>query len=788
MSKRGVQMDNEEVDNQGYIKGDIVFTIFENASSHFSIVKINVHETTETYEEKDIVAKGYFANLQKGVVYQFFGELETHPRFGVQYNISSYQTYVPETKEAVITYLSSELFEGIGEKTATTIVEHLGEQAVTKILEDPELLANIPNLKQKTARTLATTLKEHQGFEQIAVKLTKYGIGLKMAQQLYTLYKDETMRYIQEDPYHFVFEVEGFSFITADKIGELNQLSITHPNRIRASCIHAFQLSVLDGHVYLPLIDCIQKMKTVLQEIKLEESVLVEQIEILSQHKNIILQDEKVYLPSLYYAEDHFSSHLKRLMQHKVQTKTTDAELMRMIGDIEEEEVLSYGEEQFTAIKRALDSKVMILTGGPGTGKTTVIKGILKAYAETHNESLNRHDYDKKADFPFVLTAPTGRAAKRLQESTGIKAMTIHRLLGWDGEKTFEKNEYEQLDGKYLIVDEFSMVDTWLANHLFKAIPKDMQVLLVGDEDQLPSVGPGQVLADLYDSELIPYVTLNEVYRQKEGSKIIQLAHQIKNNQCSEADIQQSADFSFIPCTTSQVLEVVETIMARAQEKEKPLEDIQILAPMYKTNAGITEINKQMQTLINPKEKRKRERYFHDVVFRVGDRVLQLVNQPEDHVYNGDIGEIVQIFTAKENEDNEEQLIVQFDENEVVYTRKTYGNITHAYCISIHKSQGSEFPIVILPIVRAYRRMLRKNLLYTAITRSKQSLIICGEKEAFFQGIETIDMDQRYTTLPRRLTQKLDDKEQVGIEQEDTVEATDIADDEEEAFSPYDFM
>lgn len=776
-------MDNEETDNQGYIKGDIVFTIFENTSNHFSIVKINVHETTETYEEKDIVAKGYFANLQKGVVYQFFGELETHPRFGVQYNISSYQTYVPETKEAVITYLSSELFEGIGKKTATTIVDHLGEQAVTKILEDPELLSNVPNLQQKTARNLASTLKKHQGFEQIAVKLTKYGIGLKMAQQLYTLYKEETMRYIQEDPYHFVFEVEGFSFITADKIGELNHLSTTHPNRLRASCIHALQLSVLDGHVYLPLVDCIQKMKTVLHEVTLEEAVLVEQIELLSQQKNIILQEEKVYLPSLYYAEDHFSSHLKRILNHKVQTKITDAELMRMIGSIEEEEVLSYGEEQFTAIKRALDSKVMILTGGPGTGKTTVIKGILKAYAEIHNESLDRHDYDKKADYPFVLTAPTGRAAKRLQESTGIKAMTIHRLLGWDGEQTFEKNEYEQLSGKYLIVDEFSMVDTWLANHLFKAIPKDMQVLLVGDEDQLPSVGPGQVLADLYGSDLIPYVTLNEVYRQKEGSKIIQLAHQIKNNQCTEADIEQSADFSFIPCTTSQVAEVVETIMAKAQEKEKPLEEIQILAPMYKTNAGITEINKQMQTLINPKEKRKRERHFHDVVFRVGDRVLQLVNQPEDHVYNGDIGEIVQIFSPKENEENEEQIIVQFDENEVVYTRKTYGNMMHAYCISIHKSQGSEFPIVILPIVRAYRRMLRKNLLYTAITRSKQSLIICGEKDAFFQGIETIDMDQRFTTLPARLIQKL------GEETEgDVKEATDIADEEEEAFSPYDFM
>lgn len=777
----------EGTDEQLFIKGELAFTIFENANEHFSIAKINIHETNEEFEEKDIVMKGYFSNLQKGVVYQFFGELETHARFGLQYNIHSYHTYVPETKDAVVAYLSSDLFPGIGVKTAETVVAQLGEDAINKIMYNPDVLFKIPNMKKNSAEKLVAALQENRGFEQIAVRLTKYGIGLKMAQQLYALYKEETMRYIEENPYQFMFDIEGFSFLQADKIAELNGIGKTDEKRIRASGIYALQLSVLDGHVYLPLDATVEKMKEVLRQPSLTNEELIQQLENTSEGKSLILQEEKLYLPSLYYAEDHFSSHLKRITESEIETETTDAELMKIIGEIEEKETLSYGQEQFTAIKKALHAKVMILTGGPGTGKTTVIKGILSAYAAIHDVSMERHDYDKKTDFPFVLTAPTGRAAKRMQDSTGMKAMTIHRLLGWDGMQSFEKNEYEQLSGKIIIVDEFSMVDTWLANHLFKAIPNDMQVLLVGDEDQLPSVGPGQVLSDLYNSGYIPHVTLNEVYRQKDGSKIIQLAHQIKRDQCTEADIQKEKDFSFIPCHTHQVVDVVTTIVQRARDKGLPLEDMQILAPMYRTNAGIHEINKQMQELVNPKATKKRERHVHDVVYRVGDRILQLVNQPEDHVYNGDIGEIVQIFTAKENAEKEEQIIVQFEENEVVYTRKTYHNIMHAYCISIHKSQGSEFPIVILPVVRSYRRMLRKNLLYTAITRSTRSLILCGEKEAFFEGIETLDTNKRFTTLKDQLQLKLGDgkqkEEPVDIEKE--FEETSAS---ETSISPYDFM
>lgn len=769
---------NDHLEEEGFIKGEIAFTIYENATEHFSIAKINIHETNEPYKEKDIVAKGHFINLQKGVMYQFFGKLDTHPKFGLQYHIHSYQTFIPDTKDAVVAYLSSDLFYGIGEKTAQSIVDTLGENAIHKILDDKDVLLQVKQLNKKAAQSIYDTLQENQGFEQVAVKLTKYGIGLKMAQHLYKVYKDETLTLIQENPYQFVYDVEGFGFLTADKIATLNGIVKTDENRIRASCIHALQMSVLDGHVFLPLDECVRDMLGVLAVASLGATDAHVQIKALEKEKKVITLNENVYLPSLYYAEDHFTSHMKRLLESKVKTETTDAELMKIIGDIEETEVLSYGEEQFTAIKQAIDSKIMILTGGPGTGKTTVIKGILKAYAEIHGLSLDLHQYDKKSDFPFILTAPTGRAAKRLQESTGIKAQTIHRLLGWDGANHFEKNEHEKLSGKYLIIDEFSMVDTWLANHLFKAIPTDMQVLLVGDEDQLPSVGPGQVLADLLKSKAIPFVTLTEVYRQKEGSKIIQLAHQIKKDVCSQGDLQKDTDFSFIPCGEHQVVHVVTTVIERAMKKGLAVHDIQVLAPMYKTQAGINELNKHIQKLVNPKKEGKRERTFHDVIFRVGDRVIQLVNQPEDGVYNGDIGEIVQIFSAKENEEKQEQIIVSYDENEVVYTRANYLNMMHAYCISIHKSQGSEFPIVILPVVHTYRRMLRKNLLYTAITRAKKSLILCGEMDAFIQGVETLDTDTRYTTLKEHLHQKLGGK----------IDILEPPANEDEDLSPFDFM
>ncbi|MGM8364670.1 SF1B family DNA helicase RecD2 [Virgibacillus sp. W0181] len=760
-----------------FIRGELLYTIFHNTEEHFSIAKIKIHQTNEDFKEKEVVVKGYFSKLQDGTVYTFMGEFEKHEKFGLQYKIHAFQTYIPTSEDGLVDYLSSDLFYGVGKRTAQKIVEHLGSNAVSKIMNSPDVLASVPRLTKKTRETLVETLQENQGFEHVVVFLSKYHIGLKMAQKIYENYKETSIEQVKKDPFQFVLDIEGFGFHTADQIAKTNGLSLTHPNRIGAGCIYVLQNSVQNGHVYLPLDQCVQETYKLLITPDINEQMITECIEDLNKEKKLIVVEGKAYLPSLYYAEDGFASNVNRLIDQSIEQKTTLAELMKIIGEIEELEVLSYGEEQFKAINEALHSKIMILTGGPGTGKTTVIKGIINAYASIHDVSTNRDDYDNKADFPFVLSAPTGRAAKRLQQSTGIYATTIHRLLGWDGNEFFERNENEPLSGQLLIIDEFSMVDIWVAHALFKAIPDHMQVLLVGDEDQLPSVGPGQVLSDLLSTNLLPSITLQEVYRQEEGSKIIELAHRIRRDTCTAEILENKRDFSFIPCTEQQAEEVILNIFTKAIDKGIDPKDIQVLAPMYRTRAGILAINKQLQQLLNPPSRQKREKRIKDTIYRIGDKVIQLTNRPEDGISNGDIGTIAAIFEEDENVENTEQIVISFDRKEVVYERKDYIEIMHAYCISIHKSQGSEFPIVILPVLPAYNRMLRKNLLYTAITRSKQSLIICGVKQAFLKGVHTLDTNIRFTNLKEQLMRRLDDVPE--IQEHDS---------SEDEISPYDFI
>ncbi|WP_343752686.1 SF1B family DNA helicase RecD2 [Lentibacillus halophilus] len=762
-----------------FIKGELLYTIFRNEQEYFTIAKIKIHETDEDYHENEIVIKGYLADLQESTIYSFYGTMEYHAKFGMQYKVHSYQTFIPDTKDGLVSYLSSDLFHGVGKKTAEKIVTHLGTSAITKIANDPDVLNEVPGLKKDKKDLISKAVMENQGFEQVAIHLSKYGIGLKLAQTIYREYKEEAMDVLQDDPYRFVFDINGFGFQTADQIARQNGLSPTHPNRLGAGCIYVLQKNIQNGHVYLPVDMCISEAMAILSEPDgiLTKDVLNERLEALNKEKQLIMIDDKVYLPSLYYAEDGFAAHVNRLIAKPVEYEIPIAELMKIIGDMEEQETISYGKEQFESIKQALNSRLMVVTGGPGTGKTTVIKGILHAYAAVNAIKASPDAYDSEADYPFILAAPTGRAAKRLSESTGLPAVTIHRLLGWDGKTGFDKDDQEPLSGKYLIVDEFSMVDIWLANSLFKAIPGDMQVLLVGDEDQLPSVGPGQVLADLLGSGRIPFVSLHDVYRQKEGSKIIELAHLIKRDRCGPDALTNDQDFSFIPCHESQLLDALMTVFHKAEAKGIDRKDIQVLAPMYRSQTGIHTINKQLQKLVNPESPSKREVLTNDAIHRVGDKVLQLVNQPEDGIYNGDIGEIVAIFRSNETVDKTEQLVVSFEGREVVYERNDYINIMHAYCISIHKSQGSEFPIVIMPVLPAYRRMLKKNLLYTAITRSKQSLLICGDQDAFLRGVQTHDSNQRYTTLQEHLLDRdHDTNPEVSTHSDDS------------GITPYDFL
>ncbi|WP_059171239.1 ATP-dependent RecD-like DNA helicase [Bacillus sp. FJAT-27445] len=746
-----------------FVKGRPIVTIFHNESNLYTVARIRVDETNDTYEDREAVITGYFPKLHDQESYLFFGEFKDHPKFGLQFQVTHFRKDIPQSKQGVIAYLSSEMFKGIGRKTAESIVEVLGENAISRILNQPSLLDSIPRLPPEKAKMLYDTLMEHQGLEQVMVALNQYGFGPQLSMKIYQVYKETTIEIIQKNPYKLVEDIEGIGFGRADELGYQLGISGSHPDRIKAACLYTLEAqSMQAGHVFLEARDLLEKVKALLEENQRDlieyEDITAELIK-LEEEGKVAGEGQHVYLPSLYYSEKGLVTNIKRILeQTDFSAQFPESEFLLALGELEERIGVEYAPSQKEAIQTAIQSPMMILTGGPGTGKTTVIKGIVELYAELHGCSLDPKDYMKKDQaFPILLAAPTGRAAKRMSESTGLPAVTIHRLLGFNGSEGFSHDEETTLEGKLLIVDETSMVDIWLAHQLFKALPDSIQVILVGDEDQLPSVGPGQVLKDLLRSERIPTVRLTDIYRQAEGSSIIRLAHEIKKGKLPVDLAAQQPDRSFIKCHGSQLAQVVEKVAANARKKGYHPRDIQVLAPMYKGPAGIDRLNVILQELFNPNsEGKKKELAFGDVKYRIGDKVLQLINQPESNVFNGDIGEIVSIFYAKENTEKQDMAIISFDGIEVTYTRQDLNQITHAYCCSVHKAQGSEFPIVIMPVTRSYFRMLRRNLIYTAITRSRQFLILCGEEDAFRLGVERNDEQTRQTTLADKLMEAIE--------------------------------
>ncbi len=742
-----------------YVKGRHLVTIFHNEENLYTVLRIRVDETNDSYEDKEAVVTGYLPRMHENDTYTFFGEFKDHPRFGLQFQVSSFRKEMPQTKQGVITYLSSELFKGIGQKTAESIVETLGENAISKILNEPSLLDTVPKLPPDKAKLLYDTLMQNQGLEQAMISLNQYGFGPQLSMKIYQTYKENTLEVIQSNPYKLVEDVEGIGFGRADDLGFQIGLIGSHPDRIKAGCLYVLELgSSQEGHVYLEAEYVLNRVKDLLEENKQEQvdfPAIADQIVLLEEEKKIIVEDKKIFLPSLYYSEKGVVRHIKRIMEQKeYENQFPESEFLLALGNLEDRLGVQYAPSQREAIQTALMSPMLMLTGGPGTGKTTVIKGIVELYGELHGCSLDPKDYKKEEPFPFILAAPTGRAAKRMAESTGLPAVTIHRLLGWNGSGGFDKDEENPLEGKIIIVDETSMVDIWLAFQLFKALPSNIQVIFVGDEDQLPSVGPGQVLKDLLASTCIPTVRLSDIYRQSEGSSIIELAHEIKGGRLPANLTQQQTDRSFIKCSSGQIAQAIEKVVLNAKKKGYAPMDIQVLAPMYRGPAGIDRLNVILQEILNPNpDGTRKELKFGDVKFRIGDKVLQLVNQPENNVYNGDMGEIVSIFYAKENTEKQDMVIVSFDGIEATYTRQDLNQITHAYCCSVHKSQGSEFPIVIMPIVKSYYRMLRRNLIYTGITRSKQFLILLGEVDAMEIGVGRNDELNRQTSLQEKLKQ-----------------------------------
>lgn len=779
-----------------YVKGRHIVTIFHNEDNMYSVVRIRIEETNTPNTEKEAIVTGHFPRMQEDDAYTFHGRFKEHPRFGLQFLATRFQKELPQTKQGIVLYLSSDLFSGVGKRTAEKIVDTLGEKAISRIMENELVLQEVPKLSEEKAKHIYEVLIEHQGLERIMVHLSDWGFGPQLSMKIYQMYQDATLEILQKNPYQLVYDVEGVGFGKADELGKHLGLSGNHPDRIKAACLFCLQqTSLQEGHVYAHSKDLLLKVKELLQKHQpepIEYTDISAQLIALNEDGKIVGEDKRIYMPSLYYSEKGLVTNINRLLAHKeYEDQFPESEFLLALGKLEERIGVSYAASQKEAIQTALTSSLMILTGGPGTGKTTVIKGIVELYSELHGVSLDQESYSSEEPFPIVLAAPTGRAAKRMSESTGLRAMTIHRLLGFTGQEEKEEDEDRLVEGKLLIIDEMSMVDTWLANQLLQSVPDTMQVILVGDQDQLPSVGPGQVLQDLLYSKIVPTVQLTDIYRQEEGSSIIELAHNMKEGKLPADLRKQQPDRSFLPCKANQMEEVVGKIVKNALAKGYTSKDIQVLAPMYRGPAGIDRLNKVLQELMNPDpDGSRKELKWGDITYRIGDKILQLVNQPESHVFNGDMGEVISIFYAKENTEKQDMLLVSFDGVEVTYTRQDLNQITHAFCCSIHKSQGSEFPIVILPVVKSYYRMLRRNLLYTAITRSKRFLIMCGEEEAFRFGVERKDDLSRLTTLRKKLEEQNNVQEdiadQLPVEENILLQADPMIG--MDGITPYDFM
>lgn len=800
-----------------FIKGIFLDHIFFNEDSGFSIGTLLVLEHGEdkerlkkalkpveaktlnqldldekqTYEK--ITISGYFPKLVKHRTYRFEGQLIEHPRYGWQYQATAYDVINVRGKSSVVHYLSSDLFEGIGQKTAEKIVEVLGENAIDVILRNRQSLDEVPKLSKKLADKLYAALVDQQGTEQVLAPLYGYDLSPRLVMKIFKKYQYQALEIINENPYRLIDDIEGIGFIKADELAKRLGISMDDPRRIRAALLYVIdQIAIQRGHTYVYEKQLLQSALQYLNQKSskiLDFSQIETQIQELIRKKKIYIEGEFLFIPLLVNSEKGIVDSIQRLQSHEIEEAN---EASRYVSKIKDELAITYSKEQEDAILMALKHPVSIITGGPGTGKTTVVQGILKAYSSMHDVDLDPAKYaTSEKTFPIALAAPTGRAAKRMSETTGLKASTIHRLLGYGVDGVFQHDEFSQLEYQLIIVDESSMLDTLLAYQLFQSIPTGTQVVLVGDDNQLPSVGPGQVLKDFIESDAIPLTRLITVHRQAQNSSIISLAHAVKNNHLPGDLKEKKPDRLYVECPHSAITTYLQQIIQNALQKGYTANDVQVLVPMYRGDCGIDNLNLILQEIFNPPQEDKREMVYGQKVFRIGDKVLQLANQPETGIMNGDVGEVIGISYKTENDDKEDKLIASYDNKEVTYKKGDLQNLTHAYCVSVHKSQGSEYPIVILPVTHAYHVMLQKKLIYTAITRAKQSLIVIGEFLALDKGVKN-EGDERQTTLKLRfqLKEQMGEKENPFAEyfKEHDIPFTSLDEEALEGITPYDFM
>lgn len=718
-----------------YIKGHYQRSIYQNSNGYhiglFKVRETNGPELTP-FLDKTITFTGYFHELNDMDTYLFFGQMVEHPKYGLQFSVTSYERCKPEEKDAIVEFLTSGLFKGIGEKKAKAIVDVLGKDTLQIILENPDNLILIPGITKTNIDTLHNKLKEYESSYETVLYLSNLGFSTKDSMLIYNYYKDRVREVIEEDIYQLEYSIYELNFKKIDRIALKNGMAKDSFVRVRAAILYIMEeVSNTYGHSYFYYDEIFQYLHRVLL-ISISDEVYKKAMESLIVDLMIVNKEDRYYLKDMWEAETLIVKRF-RLLAHKEDEDFKNLE--DKLTEMESVFGISYNEEQRRAILDSIRKNFLIITGGPGTGKTTIMKGIIELYKEVHKLS-----YEKLAE-RVQLLAPTGRAAKRMSDATLMPASTIHRFLKWQKETNkFQVNEYHKSKAEVVILDESSMVDTLLMASLLRGISANCKVIMVGDSYQLPSVGPGQVLHDLISSSKLPVIELKELYRQGMDSNILTLAYDVRKGEVVDDVFNKEEDLTFIECSDDDVISNLMDVSSTF--KDLSYKNFQILAPMYKTKCGIDMINQRLQVIFNPKDKSKKELVVGDVIFREGDKVIELTNMPDENIYNGDIGIISQIVTQPAK-----KITIDFDGNEVTFTAANFNKFRLAYAISIHKAQGSEFDVVVMPIVQGYRKMLYRKLVYTGITRSKKMLYLIGDKNALRQAVNNTSSDIRRTTI-----------------------------------------
>lgn len=728
------------------LAGYVEHIIYRNADNGYTVLNL-------VSGEEEITCVGIFSAIAEGENIEASGDYTDHPTYGRQFKVESFEEKAPEDEEAIERYLGSGAIKGVGLALAARIVRRFKDDTFRIIEEEPERLAEIKGISERKAMEIADQVNQKRDLRQAMIFLQQYGITMNLAVKVYQAYGQEIYGILKENPYRLADDIDGVGFRTADEIAARVGIRMDSDFRIRSGILYVLLQATGEGHTYLPEEELTRRTVQLLEVAA--EQIEKQYMDLAIERKIIMKQAEgeqtQIYAASFYYMEANTAAMLKQL---NVRYDVPDIEIEGRIRSIEKQTGMQLDEHQVTAVKEAVRNGLLVITGGPGTGKTTTINTIIK--------------YFELEGMDIFLAAPTGRAAKRMSETTGFEARTVHRMLelngGMDGNAGFERNEQNPLETDVIIVDEMSMVDITLMHSLLKAISVGTRLILVGDVNQLPSVGPGSVLRDIINSHACNVVMLTKIFRQASTSDIIVNAHKINHGEEVSLD-NKSMDFFFLKRYDADV--IISVVLQLIKQKlpkfvDATPYDIQVLTPMRKGLLGVERLNGILQQYLNPPMKHKLEKEHGDIIFREGDKVMQTKNNYQlaweirtklglcvdkgTGVFNGDMGII------REINDFAETMTVEFDEGRMVeYSYKLLDELELAYAITIHKSQGSEYPAVVIPLLSGPSMLMNRNLLYTAVTRARKCVTLVGNDATFAEMIQNTSQQKRYSGLAARL-------------------------------------